>query len=104
MWTQNYTPLGGNLWLSALVASLPVFVLLFLIGVKRKPAWVSALSGLGSAFVVALLMYQMPFGMVINSTIYGAAFGMFPIAWIVFWAIVLYKVTEKTGKFEIIKD
>ncbi len=104
MWTQNYTPLGGNLPLSALVASLPVFVLLFLIGVKRKPAWVSALSGLGSAILVALLMYQMPFGMVLNSTVYGASFGLFPIGWIVFWAIVLYKVTEKTGKFEIIKD
>jgi lactate permease len=104
MWTQNYTPLGGSLWLSALVASLPVFVLLFLIGVKRKPAWISALSGLGAAIVVALFMYQMPVGLIANSTIYGAAFGMFPIGWIVYWAIVLYKVCEKTGKFEIIKD
>ncbi|MEO8098785.1 MAG: L-lactate permease [Acidobacteriota bacterium] len=104
MWTQNYTPLGGSLWLSALVASLPVFVLLFLIGIKRKPAWVSALSGLGAAAVVALLVYQMPVGLMLNSTLYGAAFGLFPIGWIVYWAIVLYKVTESTGKFEIIKD
>jgi len=104
MWTQNYTPLGGSLWLSALVASLPVFVLLYLIGVKRKPAWISALSGLGAAAVVALFMYQMPLGLMLNSTIYGAAFGLFPIGWIVYWAIVLYKVCEKTGKFEIIKD
>jgi lactate permease len=104
MWTQNYTPLGGSLALSALVASLPVFVLLFLIGVKRWPAWKSALSGLGAAALVALFMYQMPVGMMLNSVLYGAAFGMFPIAWIVYWAIVLYKVCEKTGKFEIIKD
>lgn len=103
MWTQNYIPVG-NLWLSALLASLPVFVLLFLIGVKRKPAWISALSGLGAAAVVALFLYGMPVGMVLNSAIYGALFGLFPIGWIVFWAIVLYKVCEKTGKFEIIKD
>ncbi|MEP6963622.1 MAG: lactate permease LctP family transporter, partial [Acidobacteriota bacterium] len=104
MWTQNYTPLGGSLWLSALVASLPVFVLLFLIGIKRKPAWISALSGLGAAVVVALFVYRMPVGLMVNSTVYGAAFGLFPIGWIVYWAIVLYKVTEGTGKFEIIKD
>jgi lactate permease len=103
-WPQNYIPLGGSLWLSALVASLPVFVLLLLIGVMRKPAWVSALSGLGAAAVVALIVYGMPAGMVINSAVYGALFGLFPIGWIVYWAIVLYKVTEKTGKFEIIKD
>lgn len=103
MWSQNYTPLG-SLWLSALVGSLPVFVLLFLIGVKRKPAWISALSGLAAAMVVALFMYRMPVGLMLNSTLYGVAFGMFPIGWIVYWAIVLYKVCEKTGKFEIIKD
>jgi lactate permease len=103
MWTQNYVPVG-NLWVSALLASLPVFVLLFLIGVKRKPAWVSALSGLGAAVLVALFLYGMPPAMVANSVVYGALFGLFPIGWIVFWAIVLYKVCEKTGKFEIIKD
>jgi lactate permease len=104
MWTQNYTPLNGSLGLSALVAALPVFVLLYLIGIKRKPAWVSALSGLGASIVVALLVYRMPAGMVLNSTIYGALFGLFPIGWIVYWAIVLYRVTEETGKFAIIKD
>ncbi len=104
MWTQNYTPISGSLWLSALVASVPVFVLLFLIGVKRKPAWVSALFGLGAAIVVALFVYGMPFGLMATSTIYGAAFGLFPIGWIVYWAIVLYRVTVETGKFEIIKD
>jgi L-lactate transport len=104
MWTQDYTPIAGSLWLSALVASLPVFVLLFLIGVKRKPAWISALSGLGAAIAVALLVYGMPARLTFTSTIYGAAFGLFPIGWIVFWAIVLYRVTVETGKFEIIKD
>ena len=104
MWTQNYRPLADSLALSALVAALPVFVLLYLIGIKRKPAWVSAISGLSAAIVVALFVYRMPAGMVANSTIYGALFGLFPIGWIVYWAIVLYRVTEETGKFSIIKD
>ena len=104
MWQQNYTPLAGSLGLSALVASLPVFVLLFLIGVKRKPAWVSALSGLAAAVVVALFVYGMPVGMMASAVTYGAAFGLFPIGWIVYSAIVLYRITVDTGKFEIIKD
>jgi lactate permease len=104
MWQQNYTPLSGSLGLSALVASLPVFVLLFLIGIKRKPAWISALSGLAAAVVVALAVYRMPAGIMLSATAYGATFGLFPIGWIVFWAIVLYRITVETGKFEIIKD
>ena len=104
MWTQNYTPLYGNLGLSALVAALPVFVLLYLIGIKRKPAWISALSGLGAAVIVALLVYGMPAELMLSATAYGALFGLFPIGWIVYWAIVLYRVTEETGKFSIIKD
>jgi L-lactate transport len=104
MWTQNYTPLAGSLGLSALVASLPVFVLLFLIGIKRKAAWISAISGLGAAMVVALAVYQMPVGLALAATSYGALFGLFPIGWIVYWAIVLYRVTVETGRFEVIKD
>jgi len=104
MWTQNYTPISGSLGLSALAASLPVFVLLYLIGVKRKPAWISALSGLAAAMVVALAVYRMPVGLMLSSTAYGALFGLFPIGWIVYWAIVLYRITVETGKFEIIKD
>lgn len=54
--------------------------------------------------VVALGLYGMPAGMMLSATAYGAAFGLFPIGWIVFWAIVLYRITVDTGKFEIIKD
>src|SRR5438105_4965753 len=103
MWQQNYTPLG-SIGASALVAAAPMFVLLFLLGVLRKPAWMAALSGLSTAMVVALFLYGMPVGLAVNATAYGAASGLFPIGWIVFWAIVLYRVTVDTGKFEIIKD
>jgi len=104
MWEQNYLPVADSLGFSALLAAVPIFVLLILIGVLRKPAWVAALSGLGAAIVVAIGVYGMPVGLVISSTTMGAAFGLFPIGWIVFWAVVLYRITVETGNFEIIKD
>lgn len=104
MWPQNYTPVSGSLALSTLVAALPVFVLLYLIGVKRKPAWIASLSGLAAALVVALAAYRMPPLTAVAALSYGAAFGLFPIGWIVFGAILLYRVTVEAGQFEILKD
>ncbi len=104
MWPQIYDPVAGSLGLSALVAALPIFVLLVLLGVLRKPAWIASLAGLGAAAIVALAVYHMPLSMVISSSLYGAANGLLPIGWIVFTAILLYRLTIETGKFEIIKD
>jgi lactate permease len=104
VWAQGYSIWGQNLAASAIIAALPIAVLLFLLGVRRKPSWVAALSGLGSALLVALVGYRMPVSLTLSSAAYGAAFGLFPISWIVFWAIVLYNVTVATGKFAIIKD
>src|SRR5260370_1098984 len=104
MWSQNYTPVAGSLGISALVAAIPVFVLLFLIGVKGKPAWIASLSGLAAAVVLAVAVYGMPVGTLIQATLYGAANGLFPIGWVVFTAILLYRITVEMGKFEILKD
>lgn len=104
MWEQNYTPLAGSVGWSALAAALPLFVLLYLLGVRRTAAWAAALSGLAAAAAVALLVYGMPARMAIGAVLYGAAFGLFPICWIIFWAIFLYRLTVETGHFEIIKD
>ena len=104
MWSQNYTPINGSLGLSALVAAIPVFVLLYLIGVKRKPAWIASLSGLGAAALVAAFAYGMPIGKLIGATLYGAANGLFPIGWVVFTAILLYRITVETGKFDTLRD
>src|SRR5689334_4868632 len=103
MWQQNYTPLNGSLLLSSIVAALPVFTLLFLLGIRRKPAWISALFGLGATIVVALFLYRMPPLQMVGAVTYGAAFGLFPIGWIVIWAVFLYRLTVETGKFETIK-
>jgi lactate permease len=104
MWQHNYEPLGGSLGLSALVAAIPIVVLFVMLGVLRRPAWVSALSALASGLLVALIAYGMPARLAIVSTIYGAAYGLFPIAWVVFSSIMLYRLVVDTGKFEIIKD
>ncbi len=104
MWTHNYEPLGGSLALSAPVAALPIIALFLMLGVWRAPAWKAALSALLTAFVVAILIYGMPAGLALISTFYGAAYGVFPIAWIVFSSIMLYRLAVETGKFEVIKD
>jgi len=104
MWPQTYAPIAGSLGLSALVAALPIFVLLILLGILRKPAWMASLAGLAAAMAVALAVYHMPISMAVSATLYGAANGLLPIGWIVFTAILLYRLTIETGKFEIIKD
>ncbi len=104
MWQQVYTPLGGSLGYSALAAAMPLFVLLYLLGVRRTAAWIAAVSGLAMAFAVAVGVYGMPAGQAAGASLMGAAFGLLPITWIVFWAIFLYRLTLETGHFEIIKD
>src|SRR5579863_2659407 len=104
MWQQNYAPVADSIGLSALIAAIPVFVLLFLLGVLRKPAWMASLAGLAATILVAAAVYRMPVGVMLSSIGYGAAFGLFPIGWVVFCAILLYRVTVESGKFEVLKD
>ena len=104
MWEQNYTPVAGSLGLSTLVAAIPLVILFYMLGVRRKPGWVAGLSALGVAAVLALAVYGMPIPQAGASMVYGAAFGLFPIGWIVIASLILYRVTVDTGKFEIIKD
>jgi lactate permease len=104
LWQQNYSPIGGSLLWSSFVAALPIAVLLYAIGVRRINAWKSSLVGLVAALIVALVAYRMPPLLVADSALYGAAFGTFPIFWVIYWAIVLYRITVDTGKFEILKE
>ncbi|MBV8213819.1 MAG: lactate permease LctP family transporter [Verrucomicrobia bacterium] len=104
MWQQNYTPIGGNLLASAFVAALPIFTILILLGVLRRPAWLAAVSAVIVALLVALLAYQMPPSLAVSATLFGAAFGLFPIWWVVFAAIFLFRIVEETGRFEVIKN
>jgi len=102
-WTQAYTPLG-NLYLSALVAAIPVVVLLGALAFFHVKAHVAALLGLLLALGIAVGVYGMPLRMAGATAAYGAAFGLLPIGWIILNAIFIYDITVKTGKFEVVKD
>jgi lactate permease len=114
-WTQNYDPLGSEI-LSALVAALPVVLLLGLLASGRASAPRAALGGLLAAILVAILVFVPPevsgpegrglgawTGTVLSASLDGAAFGLFPIGWIVLSAIFLYSLTVETGTFEVVK-
>jgi len=102
-WIQTYNPLG-NLLLSSLVAALPVVILLGLLAIYHVRAHIAALIGLGSAMLVAILVYGMPTTLAVAAAANGAAFGLFPIGWIVLTAIFVYDITVETGQFEVVKQ
>jgi L-lactate transport len=104
MWQQDYTPLAHSLPFSTFAAAAPIFVLLYLLGVKRRPSYIAALAGLLAAAGLALLVYRMPPMTVISAITYGAAFGLFPIGWVVFTAILLFRITVESGYFSAIQD
>ncbi len=103
MWFQNYDPLN-NIWLSAFVAALPIFCfLLCLIAFKLKGYQAGFLTVLLSA-ILAVFVYDMPAQLVGASFVQGFTNGMWPIAWIIVAAIFLYKLSVKSGSFEVIKQ
>ena len=102
-WPQHYDPLNNPV-LSTVVAALPVVVLLGSIALLRIRIHYSALLGLGAALAIALGVYQMPAKAACAATLYGAAFGLFPIGWIILNVIFLYQLTVKRGLFEVLRD
>lgn len=103
VWLQNYDPLHSA-WLSTLLAALPVVVLLGSLGVLRVRVHFAALLGLGVALGIALQAYGMPAKAAVASTVYGAAFGLFPIGWIILNVIFLYRLTVRCGLFEVLRE
>ena len=103
-YVQHYTPVLHNLGLSALAAALPVVVLLGLLGIFKVKAHLAALAGLATALVVAIFVFAMPVGTATAAALNGAAFGLFPIGWIVLCAIFVYDVTVQTGKFAVVRS
>ncbi|GAB2976500.1 L-lactate permease [Amycolatopsis acidiphila] len=103
MFVQELAPLAGSLGLSALVAVLPLATVLVLLGGIRMKAHHAALLGLLVALVVAIAVYQTPVVQAISSGLQGAAFGLFPIMWIVVNALWIYRITVRTGHFDVLR-
>ena len=102
-WIQAYNPLGSIL-LSALVAGIPLYILFYMLAVKRMAGHKAAFAATLAAVLLAIFAWGMPAGLAVNATLYGAAFGIFPIVWIVITAIWIYNMTVESGEFEIIKS
>ena len=102
-WSQNYAPLG-SIGLSAFVAALPVVTLLALLAFWHVRAHFAALAGLSVAALIAMLIYRMPLQLTIASAAYGAAFGLFPIGWIILNALFIYGLSVETGQFDVLRD
>lgn len=103
MWNQVYDPLG-NPWLSALVALIPIAVFFIsLLVLKLKGHWAGLLTVV-SSIIIAVFIYEMPMDKALWSFGYGAFYGLWPIAWIIIAAIFLYKLTVKSGYFDILRE
>jgi lactate permease len=103
VWTQHYDPFH-NLFLSTVVAALPVVTLLSCIAALRIRTHFSAAIGLGVALIVAVAVFRMPMTLSLASAAYGAAYGMFPIGWIILNVIFLYQLTVKKELFEVLRN
>jgi lactate permease len=103
VYTQDFNPVSDSLGLTAIFAALPLLTLFVLLGgLKLKAHW-AALISLGVAMAVALIVYGMPVGQTTLSATEGAAFGLFPIMWIVVMAIWVYNMTVETGHFAVLR-
>src|SRR5579859_7946542 len=83
MFHQLLEPVGGNLFLSFLFGLIPIVVVLFMLGILRRPAWQAALTGLVIGLVIAIGVWQMPVGLAASSTANGMLFALLPVMWIV---------------------
>ncbi|MEF9904310.1 L-lactate permease [Streptomyces sp. P9-A2] len=103
MYVQELEPVAGSLGLSALVAALPLVIVLVLLGGLRMKAHLAGLIGLSGAVLVACLAYRMPLDQTLSSAVQGAVFGLFPIMWIVVNALWVYRMTVRTQHFDILR-
>ena len=101
-WQQNYDPTGHWL-LSALVAAIPVVVLLGSLALGHIKAHYAALAGLTAALLTAIFGFHMPARLAGATAVYGAGYGLFPIGWIVLAVIFMYQLTVEAGRFSVLQ-
>ncbi|MEH6932060.1 MULTISPECIES: L-lactate permease [Bacillus] len=101
-WTQVYDPFG-NIWISAAVALIPIIFFFLALAVFRMKGYVAGFITVVLTILVALFAYEMPFTMAMAATGYGFLYGLWPIAWIIIMSVFLYKISVKTGQFDVIR-
>lgn len=102
-WQQVYDPMG-NIWLSSIIALIPIIFFFLALAVFRMKGSVAGTITVILAFLVSMFLYDMPISMAISSMVYGFFYGLWPIAWIIIGAVFLYKISVKTGQFDIIRS
>ena len=100
---QIYNPVAGSVFLSALVASIPPLLLALMLAYWRFAPWKSAIAGAASAFLLAWLVWQMPLTLTVAAFTHGMAYGLWPICWIVFSAVLFYNLSVESGDFDVIR-
>jgi lactate permease len=103
MYQQVLDPIADSLAWSAVVAALPLLLLFVMLGALKVTAWVASLISLAVSIVIAVVVYGMPIGQTLLAGTEGAAFGFFPILWIVINAIWVYQMTVETGHFDVLR-
>lgn len=101
-WQQIYDPLG-NLWLSSLIAALPIIFFFVALALLRLKGHIAGTITVAISLAVAIFFYKMPVPMALAAAGYGFLYGLWPIAWIIIAAVFLYKITVRTGQFDIIR-
>lgn len=102
-WQQIYDPLG-NIWISSFIALIPIIFFFLALAVFRLKGSVAGTITVVLALLVSLFAYQVPVTIAFASMIYGFFYGLWPIAWIIIGAVFLYKISVKTGQFNIIRS
>src|SRR3982750_689687 len=104
VYKQVYDPVSGSLGWTTIFAVLPLVTLFVLLGGLRWRAQWAALAALAVSLLVAIIVYSMPVGQALDSALEGAAFGLFPIMWIVVNAIWIYNMTRESGHFAVLRE
>lgn len=101
-WTQNYVPVV-NIWLSALIAAIPIIFFFLALTLLRMKGYLAGTITVILSFLIAVFVYGMPVAPAVSAAVYGFFYGLWPIAWIIIGAVFLYKISVVTGDFNIVR-
>lgn len=102
-WLQNYTAIGGSLYMTAAMALLPIVFFFIALTVLKMKGYVAITLLITLGVAIIGFGMSISISMAASSAVYGFAYGLWPIAWIIITAVFLYKLTVKTGQFDIIR-